>query len=75
MISGWSDYVDYWAVDFTFGAEGNTDTFRTQWQSYRTRANRSLGLTVSHDYDRQGTYLVLVKVVTFLATTLPSRFR
>lgn len=62
-ISAWRDYVDYWAVDFTFGAEGDTDTFRNQWQSYRTHANRSLELTASHDYDDPGEYTVLVKVV------------
>ena len=66
-VSGWSDYVDYWAVDFTFGAsplgEAATDTFRNQWQSYRTRADRSLELTASHDYDEPGAHTVLVKVV------------
>ena len=62
-ISAWSDYVDYWAVDFTFGAEGDTDTFHNQWQSYRTHANRSLELTASHEYGDPGEYTVLVKVV------------
>ncbi len=62
-ISGWSDYVDYWAVDFTFGADGDSDTFRNQWQSYRTRANRKLELAASNDYDEPGTHRVLVKVV------------
>lgn len=62
-ISGWADYVDYWAVDFTFGNEGETDTFRNQWQSYRTRASRALELTASHDYDEPGEHTVLVKVV------------
>jgi hypothetical protein len=36
-ISGWADYVDYWAVDFTYGTGGHGDTFHNQWQSYRTR--------------------------------------
>ncbi len=65
-ISGWADYVDYWAVDFTFeqGAEdGTQDTFRNQWQSYRTRASRSLELTAVHEYDEPGAHTVLVKVV------------
>ena len=62
-VSTWSDYVDYWAVDFTFGAEGDTDTFRNQWQSYRTRADRALDLTAHHEYDDPGTYTVLAKVV------------
>lgn len=67
-IGPWSDYVDYWAVDFTFGAETDgddapADTFRNQWQSFRTRASRTLELTASHDYDSPGRHTVLVKVV------------
>lgn len=65
-ITGWADYVDYWALDFTFeqGAEdGTADTFRNQWQSYRTRASRSLELTAQHTYDEPGPHTVLVKVV------------
>jgi adenine-specific DNA-methyltransferase len=67
-ITGWVDYIDYWAVDFTFGAEGGADgdgvdAFRNQWQSYRTRADRRLDLTAHHDYDEPGRHTVLVKVV------------
>lgn len=63
QITGWADYVDYWAVDFTFGAEGDSDTFRNQWQSYRTRVSRNLELTASHHYENSGNYSVLVKVI------------
>jgi adenine-specific DNA-methyltransferase len=62
-ISGWADYVDYWAVDFTFGAEGHGEIFHNQWRSYRTRVNRTLERNASHDYDEPGSYTVLVKVV------------
>ncbi|MCA1604956.1 MAG: site-specific DNA-methyltransferase, partial [Acidobacteria bacterium] len=62
-ISGWADYVDYWAVDFTYGAGGHGDTFHNQWQSYRTRANRMLERNTTHNYDQPGSYMVLVKVV------------
>ncbi len=62
-ISGWADYVDYWAVDFTYGTGGHGDTFHNQWQSYRTRADRRLERSTAHDYDEPGTYTVLVKVV------------
>lgn len=61
-ISGWADYVDYWAVDFTYETGGD-DTFRNQWQSYRTRASRALELMAQHDYDEPGPHTVLVKVV------------
>jgi adenine-specific DNA-methyltransferase len=62
-ISGWADYVDYWAVDFTYGAGGHGDTFHNQWQSYRTRADRTLERSATNDYDEPGSYTVLVKVV------------
>ncbi len=62
-ISGWADYVDYWAVDFTYGTGGHGDTFHNQWQSYRTRADRTLERTATHDYDEAGSYTVLVKVI------------
>jgi adenine-specific DNA-methyltransferase len=62
-ISGWADYVDYWAVDFTYGASGHGDTFHNQWQSYRTRADRKLERNATNDYDEPGSYTVLVKVV------------
>lgn len=62
-INGWADYVDYWAVDFTYGSGGHGDTVHNQWQSYRTRANRTLERNTTHDYDQSGSYTVLVKVV------------
>jgi len=58
-IRKWSDFIDYWAVDFEF----NDDTFHNQWQDYRTRAKRDLGLTSDwHDYKKTGRYKLLVKV-------------
>ncbi|MDQ2709226.1 MAG: site-specific DNA-methyltransferase [Actinomycetota bacterium] len=62
-ITGWADYVDYWAVDFTYGTAGYGDTFHNQWQSYRTRSDRVLERSAAHDYDEPGTYTILVKVV------------
>lgn len=59
-VRKWSDYVDYWAVDWDF----RNDTFINQWTSYRTRRDRSLKLvTDPHTYDRAGTYHILVKVI------------
>lgn len=67
-ITGWSDFIDYWAVDFSYGSL-EADTFHNQWQSYRTRADRSLELTASHDYDEPGTHSILVKVIASSVTT------
>ena len=50
-IKRWSDYIDYWAVDWDF----RNDTFVNQWQTYRTRQDRSLALeTPAHSYDKAG---------------------
>jgi adenine-specific DNA-methyltransferase len=59
-IKKWSDYIDYWAVDWDF----RNDTFVNQWQTYRTRQDRSLALeTPAHAFEKAGTYRILVKVV------------
>ena len=59
-IKKWSDYVDYWAVDFNF----QCDTFMNQWTSYRTHQDRSLKLKSDpHIYEKPGKYRILVKVI------------
>jgi adenine-specific DNA-methyltransferase len=59
-VSRWSDYIDYWAVDFDY----RDDTFCNGWQAYRTRSRKTLD-TVSrtNTYDAPGIYVVLVRVV------------
>ncbi|MEE9220592.1 MAG: hypothetical protein V3U34_03555, partial [candidate division NC10 bacterium] len=37
----WSDYIDYWAVDWDF----QDDTFMQGWVAYRTRKERKLSLS------------------------------
>ena len=59
-IKKWSDYIDYWAVDWDF----RHDTFMQGWVTYRTRKDRTLALTSDPcTYERPGRYQVLVKVV------------
>jgi adenine-specific DNA-methyltransferase len=59
-IKRWSDYVDFWGVDWDFQG----DTFHNQWQSYRTRQHPALRLESDwHTYDRPGKYQVMVKVI------------
>ena len=62
-ISDWVDYVDYWAVDFTYGTGGHGDTFHPQWHSYRTRVDRKLERTATYDYEEPGSHTVRVKAV------------
>jgi DNA modification methylase len=59
-VKKWSDYIDYWAVDWDF----QNDSFMQGWVTYRTRKDRSLALSSDvHKYEKPGTYRVLVKVV------------
>jgi len=59
-IRKWSDYIDYWSVDWDW----NEDTFHNMWQSYRTRKERKLELTSdSHNYETKGKHKIMVKVI------------
>jgi DNA modification methylase len=59
-ITRWSDYVDYWAVDWDF----QDDTFMQDWVTYRTRRDRKLELASDpHEYSEPGEYRVMVKVI------------
>ncbi len=59
-VSKWSDYIDYWAVDWDF----RNDTFMQDWVAYRTRKERKLPLVSDpHAYEQPGTYRALVKVI------------
>ena len=61
-VRHWSEWIDYWAVDFDY----RDDAFHNQWQSYRTRKDRTLLLRVSHVYPQAGDYVALVKVIDIL---------
>ena len=61
-VSKWSEWVDYWAVDFNY----RDDTFHNEWQSYRTRKDRGLQLKVKHTYPEPGEYTIVVKVIDIL---------
>ncbi len=59
-VKKWSDYIDYWSVDWDF----QEDTFMQGWVAYRTREDRSLPLTSdSHVYAKPGRYRILIKVI------------
>jgi DNA modification methylase len=56
-VKKWSDYIDYWSVDWDF----RNDTFMQGWVAYRTRKERKLTLTSdAHTYGKPGKYRVLV---------------
>ena len=59
-IKKWTDWIDYWAVDFNF----QNDTFNNGWVSYRTKKERKLNLKAGpYIYEKPGKYKIFVKVI------------
>lgn len=58
-IKKWTDWIDYWAVDFDF----KNDTFNNGWTSYRTKKDRSLNLKATHTYEKPGKYKIFIKII------------
>jgi len=70
-VKKWSDYIDYWAIDWDF----QNDTFMQGWVNYRTRKDRSLALVSDpHTYEKAGRYRVLVKVVDIFGNDTTQAF-
>ena len=80
LTNQWSDWIDYWAVDFEYGTkkeliriieDGKEKQlwtggyiFQNEWQSFRTRKDRSLELqSAHHEYSQPGSYKVAIKVI------------
>jgi DNA modification methylase len=79
LTKKWSDWIDYWAVDFDFasrkeivkvidsGEEKEVWTgdyiFDNEWQAFRTKQNRNLELTSVAKLVTSGSYKIAVKVV------------
>ena len=61
-VKHWSQWIDYWAVDW----DNHSDTFHNEWQTYRTRKDKSLLLETTHSYAGPGEYTVVVKVIDIL---------
>jgi very-short-patch-repair endonuclease len=81
LTKKWTDWIDYWAVDFNFESKReivrvqNSVTseweevwtgdyiFENEWQSFRTKKNRSLDLVTPFHECLPGRYKIAVKVV------------
>ena len=58
-VKHWSDYIDYWAVDWDF-----TENFHNEWQTYRTKQDKNLELeTPIHTYNKKGKHRIMIKVI------------
>lgn len=70
-IKKWTDYIDYWAVDWNF----QNDTFMNGWVAYRTRKERKLPLkSDSHNYEKPDRYTIMVKVVDIFGNDTSQTF-
>jgi len=64
-ITHWEQWIDYWAVDW----DNKGDTFHNQWQSYRTRKDKTIQRVIASPpgtYPEPGEYRVVVKVIDIL---------
>ena len=70
-VKKWSDYIDYWAVDWHF----QNDTFMQGWVAYRTPNERKLpfGSDV-HIYANPSRYRILVKVIDIFGNDTSQAF-
>jgi adenine-specific DNA-methyltransferase len=58
-VKDWSDYIDYWAVDWDFNG-----VFHNEWQTYRTKRNQKLEMeTPLHTYNKKGKHKIQIKVI------------
>jgi len=70
-VRKWSDYIDYWAVDWDF----QNDTFMQGWVAYRTRKERKLALASDpHTYEKAGRVRILVKVIDIFGNDTTQAF-
>ena len=70
-IRKWSDYIDYWAIDWDF----RNDTFMLGWVAYRTRKDRKLPLSSDrHTYEKAGHYRVVLKVIDIFGNDTSQAF-
>jgi adenine-specific DNA-methyltransferase len=61
-ITHWSQWIDYWSIDWNY----RDDTFHNEWQSYRTKQNPKIELTATNQFEQNGKFTVLVKVIDIL---------
>jgi len=58
-ITDWKALVDYWAVDWDYDGQ----TFRNDWQTFRTRKSREIAPQAAHTYaEGKGDKRIAVKV-------------
>ena len=57
-ITRWSDFIDYWSIDWNYDGE-----FHNEWQSFRTKRSRVLELESRDHIYEEGKHSIMVKVI------------
>ncbi len=57
-ITRWSDFIDYWSIDWNYDGE-----FHNEWQSFRTKRDRKLALESREHVYEKGKHAIMVKVI------------
>jgi adenine-specific DNA-methyltransferase len=71
-VNAWSDYIDYWAVDWDF----QDAVFMQGWAAYRTRKERKLPLLSGvHSYEEAGNYAILVRAIDIFGNETKQAFQ
>jgi hypothetical protein len=70
-ITDWSQWIDYWAVDW----DNKADAFHNEWQTYRTRKEATLHKSAAHLYEAAGIYQIVVKVIDILGNDTTKTLR
>jgi adenine-specific DNA-methyltransferase len=71
-VKTWSDYIDYWAVDWDF----QDAVFMQGWAAYRTRKERKLPLVSgAHSYAEAGNYNILVRAIDIFGNETRQAFQ
>jgi adenine-specific DNA-methyltransferase len=71
-VNTWSDYIDYWAVDWDF----QDAVFKQGWAAYRTRKERKLPLFSGvHSYEAAGNYTILVRAIDIFGNETKQAFQ
>jgi len=59
-VKNWSDWIDYWAIDFDY----QNEVFNNMWVCYRTSKDRKLEIQAEpFSYNNTGTYKISVKCI------------
>ncbi|UCC18208.1 MAG: hypothetical protein JSV62_08810 [Promethearchaeota archaeon] len=70
-VNSFSDWIDYWAVDFNYKKEG----FKNLWFSYRTPKDREISLNSDiFQYNKPGNFHVVVKTIDIFGIELTKKY-